>query len=113
MQGIFILLIIIATTVHLLAIGSGLMVVKKYESCLQKLTYFCIFDVNNFYSHRLWFVLLSLIVSFGYLIFSAELFIQLTGAFKPLFILKYILMNLAVGALILQYNYFILKDRRR
>lgn len=97
---------------HLLAAVSSVLVIKKYEDYLKRLGHFSLFNVNNFCAQRLWFVLLSLCVSFGYLIFGAEHFVRNLSAFNGLNTVKYVLMNLAVGTMILQYNYYILKDRR-
>jgi len=97
---------------QVVAATSSLFVVKKFEAQFKVLRYFCMFDVRNRVSHRMWFSLLALVVSFSYLSCGAELFIKVLNANNGLNILKYILTNAAVGIMIIQYNYFILKDRR-
>jgi hypothetical protein len=99
--------------IHTVAAGSGILVIRKYEKYLQQLNYFSMFNPNNFCAQRLWFVLLSVLVSFGYFIFAAELFVKVNNALIGWHILKYVVMNMTVGILILQYNYFMLKDRRQ
>ncbi len=98
---------------HVLAVIGGIFVVKKYEAELKDMCYKTLFDINNFCSHKMWFTLLSIVVSFGYLSIGAELFIKIFNATTGVNVLKYVLLNLAVGVLILQYNYLILKDRRK
>lgn len=108
----FTLLTLIAMLIHTVAVGSSILVIRKYEDYLKNLTFLNLFNINNRCSHRVWYTLLSICVSFGYTMFAAELFIKFHSAITNVCILKYILMNIAVAVLILQYNFFILKDRR-
>ena len=103
----------VAMLAHVLAIISGVVVVKKYEQRLQNLSFTCMFNVNDFTAHKLWFVILSLVVSFGYLILGAGLFVKAAHISHSLSVLENALMNLSVGILITQYNYFVLRDRRK
>lgn len=104
--------VICVMILHILGVISGLCTVKKFESYLQNLSYTSMFDTNDMNAHKLWFVLLSVCISFGYFIFGAETLIELSKGVDMLCRLKYICMNFAVAILIMQYNYFLLKDRR-
>jgi hypothetical protein len=113
MSVVFIILISIAMLVHIASVVGGVLVVRKHEEELKTLSLFDVFNTSNFCAHKLWFVILSILVSFGYLTFGAELFTRiLSVSFNSPHILKYILMNLAVGVLICQYNFFILKKEK-
>lgn len=111
MYFLIILLLITTMLIHIGGVISGVFIIQKYEDSLQKLSAFSIFNYNNICAHRLWFVILSICVSFAYLIFGAEYLVKVLKTFHVGH-LKYILMNTFVGILILQFHFFVLKDRR-
>lgn len=113
MENIFLLLIIICAMLsHIVSLFGGLVIVKKYEEFFKDLNFPCVFDVNNFYAHRFWFSLLTIIVSFGLFISSAGLLVDILNNTQPFVVFKYSIINLMVGVLIFQFNYYILRDRR-
>jgi hypothetical protein len=103
------LLLLVSWLCHITALCSSFLVLRKYEKNLQLISLKTMFDRNNFCAHRLWFIPLSIIVSFFFILTNAQVFIEK----QQVDTLQYTIMGVLVAGLIIQFNYFILKDRRR
>ncbi len=105
-------LTVLALVIHGMGVISGFLVMRKYEDRFKNLDLFGMFKPCNFCAQRLWFILLSVVVSIGYFILASQLFVEIHAHNFSQHTVKYVMFNMAVGILIVQYGYFMLKDRR-
>ena len=102
-------LLLVSWFSHIVALVTSFLVLRKYEKYLQQLSFKTMFDIHNFCSHRLWFIPLSIVVSFFFILTNAQVFVEK----QQVDTLQYTIMGVLVAGLIIQFNYFILKDRRQ
>lgn len=94
--------LIFSLLTHLFAIYLSLSVIHKYEDSLKCLKPRHSFNVFSYPAVRLWTILLSLIISMGFL----SMTLQLIVAKGILISIQYLLLD--IGAAVLNINYLIL-----